>query len=542
MAVSEQDARVRACAERYAKEYMEKVFYFCLKKTGSRTEAEDLSSEIFVCILQELRKGVQPMQFSAWVWQIARNRYSRWADAKRQHAESVSGADLDELTTADDADVEADCIRNEEMTLLRRELAFISSEYRSILVAHYIEDKPLRLIARTLHLSESAVKMRLSRARKQLKEGMEMARTFGKMSYAPEEVSFSMNGGPGDYGEPWTVVNQKLNKNLLLAAYRTPSTAQELSIELGVALPYTEDALERLVRETLMRKNGDRYETDFMIISAKAQERYYAKQKEITPQLTELLTQLLAIDESGKDEEFQPYEDAKWALLMRWVDRVFWAAKEKVYPKDGEPIPKHPGKFGQTVRPNNGEWDLSGYENYHGEKPAFVGLHGGEVSNFGQYKFCYRDIQYQTPVHLSPEEQYALVDAATGNASAADPKMLEKLVGYGYLKKDGGTYKPNILVMKQGTQNKRTPEQEEACRALFDKAVQIALELYRFCMEVVGADVSDFLREDRFAVAHACDCIFCSLRGAVLEEALRTGFLHYEDDGPKRMLGAYLFI
>ena len=36
----------RALAHKYADEYMEKVFYFCLKKTGSRQEAEDLSSDI----------------------------------------------------------------------------------------------------------------------------------------------------------------------------------------------------------------------------------------------------------------------------------------------------------------------------------------------------------------------------------------------------------------------------------------------------------------------------------------------------------------
>ena len=30
----------------YIKQYMEKVFYFCLKKTGSQQEAEDLASDI----------------------------------------------------------------------------------------------------------------------------------------------------------------------------------------------------------------------------------------------------------------------------------------------------------------------------------------------------------------------------------------------------------------------------------------------------------------------------------------------------------------
>jgi len=71
-------------SEVYAKEYMEKVFYSCLKKTGNSHEAEDLTSDISVCIFAELKKGRMPEHFHAWVWRIARNRYSVWADKKRK--------------------------------------------------------------------------------------------------------------------------------------------------------------------------------------------------------------------------------------------------------------------------------------------------------------------------------------------------------------------------------------------------------------------------------------------------------------------------
>ena len=60
-------------------EYAEKLFYFCLKKTGDSFEAEDLTSDILVSILSALQKGTEPSNFSAYVWQIARNRYAAWA-------------------------------------------------------------------------------------------------------------------------------------------------------------------------------------------------------------------------------------------------------------------------------------------------------------------------------------------------------------------------------------------------------------------------------------------------------------------------------
>lgn len=186
-----------------------------------------------------------------------------------------------------------------------------------------------------------------------------MARVFGKMSYCPEDIGFIMNGIAGKYGEPLTIFNHKLVKNILLAAYRTPSTAKELAIELGVALPYMEDELEKLVSETLLRKNCKKYETNIVIVSAKAQEDIYLNLKEITSALTNAVIELLEYDMACKEkngsqwnEGYQSYEDAKWTLLMQTVDKV----KEGILNEYKKTIVNLPvvklGKFGHTIRPN----------------------------------------------------------------------------------------------------------------------------------------------------------------------------------------------
>ncbi len=63
--------------ESFTKDYFEKLFYFCLKRTGNQDEAEELTSEVSLRILTALKSGTVPAHFSAWVWQIARNCYSR---------------------------------------------------------------------------------------------------------------------------------------------------------------------------------------------------------------------------------------------------------------------------------------------------------------------------------------------------------------------------------------------------------------------------------------------------------------------------------
>ncbi|MBR7161428.1 MAG: sigma-70 family RNA polymerase sigma factor, partial [Clostridia bacterium] len=61
-----------------------------MKKTGSHIEAEDLTQDIALQIIAALNKETIPKSFSAWVWQIARNRYSVWAMEKHDRNESVT--------------------------------------------------------------------------------------------------------------------------------------------------------------------------------------------------------------------------------------------------------------------------------------------------------------------------------------------------------------------------------------------------------------------------------------------------------------------
>lgn len=544
--------------QEFAEQYMDKLFYFCLKKTGNSWEAEDLTADIALCVVSELRRGVVPLQFPAWVWRIARNRYSAWAAGKHKRGEQMVREDVADLALAADTQIEEEYIRREDAALLRRELAFLSSAYRDIVVAYYLQDCSVREIAQRLNLPEGTVKSKLFRARQYLKEGMQMAREFGARSYTPENVGFIMNGRCGVYGEPQTLIGRRLVKNILLAAYRTPSTAEELSVELGVALPYMEDELERLVGDTLLRRQDGRYESNLYIVSAAAQGRIYAHARETAPAFTRVLEKMLEYDmrcceENGSpwSEGYQPFADAKWAMLMRLEDAVgqaAWKEHLRCVPPSSAPAVVL-GQWGYTARPNGGEWDLLGLEDYAGDRPVFVGEHGcgfpdsqeQERIDFGQFKFQYKQLDQKTPVHLNYEEGRALVNVAGGDWSGVRQSVLDRLERYGYLKKEGDRYRPTFLVIQKSRIRPRTPEQEAVYRTLWEEAVQIRQEHDRFCCEVIEAEVPDFLRKDRHTIDHACSNM-AVMRGAVFEEALRTGYIVYEDDDPRIMLGAYLIL
>ena len=60
-------------------------------------------------------------------------------------------------------------------------------------------------------------------------------------------------------------------KNIFLELYENPETAEEMSLEMGIALPYMESELEFLVRETFLTKEGNKYRTAFPIVDKEKQ-------------------------------------------------------------------------------------------------------------------------------------------------------------------------------------------------------------------------------------------------------------------------------
>ena len=521
----------------FAENYMEKLFYFCLKKTGSHVEAEDLTQDIALQIITALNKGTIPTSFSAWVWQIARNRYSVWAKEKHYRNESVTGSDISDYEIEDESESILDEMNHtEQMALLRRELAFIKSDYRNIVVASYIEHKSVREIAESLSLSTNTVKSRLLRARQILKEGMDMAREFGVRSYKPEEVNYSNNcSRPGDKNQPYSVMEHKMYQNILLEAYGNPSTAEELSLELGVALPYMEDELEWLTRETFLIKDGNKYQTAFPIVSRSAQEQVHFAWLTAAPAITKVLISFVerlndAFAEQGEPfyGQYQDYESAKWSILMLAFDYFMYKA-----PKIRD----------FTQRPDNGYWDMIGYQKRPVSEPNFVGNHGGYYG-FQQFKYEFDGISDRTPPYLTEAESKLLYDLVKGNAAEENDKITAKLLQYGYLKMNGSTYIPDVVTIRIDEVRNAVRNMDESVKSelsgLAERAKTLLKNLYDEVYGIVCADLPPVFLNDVYQCRMTVsNCYFC--RGYVMAEALKSGYLlSYDQVSPA--IGAHFWL
>ena len=540
------DMRDRLINE-FVESYMEKLFYFCLKKTGDHYEAEDLAQDIVLQIITALNSGTIPTSFSAWVWQIARNRYSLWATRKHNKNESVTGSDIGDYEIEDESEnLLGETIHAEEMSLLRRELAFIKSDYRNIVIAHYIENKSVREIASALSLPENTVKSRLFRAREILKEGMDMAREFGVRSYKPEEVDFTCSCNSfGDKGQPWNVLTHKIYKNIFLEAYGNPSTAEELSLELGIAIPYMEDELDYLTKQTFLIKNADKYETAFPIVSKNAREKVWNYNYRVIPHLTELFTKLIdnftaacnahGINYFGK---YQSYEDAKWVLLMRAFDKLMYSASP-----DKE--------FAYTKRPDHGQWDIVGYQKSNVPDIPWIGLHGcpkeredRPAVHFQQFKYKYKNIMKNTPDYLSHDEALTLKSVAEGKSSECEEYYLSRLADYGYIVKTDSGYEPTFIVFDGKSSEEYlaefTDSEKNSIATTVAEIRRILKEVSEYAYKTTAEDLPAAIASNENMCVFACrDNAFD--RCYILDQALNNGWLKY-DEHTSRVIGAYMYL
>ena len=440
----------------FTSEYFERVYYYCLKKTGNETEAAELSQDIALGIIEQLRRGACPDSFSGWVWQIVRNIYAGWATEKHKARERLSDTDISEFEIPDNSDFVSDLIQEEDIAAIRREMAFILSEYRNVLMMYYVQNRRVCDIAKNLGIPEGTVKTRLFRARQKLKEGMYMAREFGKRSYNPERLSFSSSGNQPS-GLPWSAVQRKIPVNILCEANNNPSTVEELAIELGIAAPYMEEEVDILEKSELLKKLDDgKYITNFFIAPSECIEEVnelcedfaYDNYKKFWQVASDFVTKHYAefIGESAMSEQ-----DATMFFFLKLVTTV----KET---SDG-------AAWGRFKRRDGGSWGFIGYE--QGARRDRInacgfGDNGAIISNDCNklHLRCYVDVNgmfgkriYKDRCCVRSDDLPAIREFVKNGYSTegftdSQKNILDRFCDNGYFIKDGDKYKPTILVFE----------------------------------------------------------------------------------------------
>lgn len=249
-------------------ENLKNIFAFSLSNLFDKQDAEDLTNDIIVEVLSSVERLESDDAFYGYMWRIAENTLKKRIRKSYYVKRNSSFCEVNWSTPEDDI------IKDEELMILRRELALLSRQYREVTVQYYVKNKTVSEISKEFKISEEMVKYYLFKTRKILKEGIQMQRNFGEKSYNPGTFGINFLGG-GENSYIWHTFERKLPCNIVLAAYEKPLTLWELSLELGVAAAYLEDELDILLDYNFVKKTGDKYQTNFIIFKEEYEEIFF---------------------------------------------------------------------------------------------------------------------------------------------------------------------------------------------------------------------------------------------------------------------------
>ena len=145
------------------------LYGFFVRHTGDRTASEDLVQLVFYRILKYRHTYRDEGRFSAWIYHVARKVA---ADHFRRNNAAPPTADPGELDTApDQAPHAADrAVATDETERLHAALAALDPGQRELLVLARFQHLKHEEIARLFDLSTGAVKVRVHRALRDLRD------------------------------------------------------------------------------------------------------------------------------------------------------------------------------------------------------------------------------------------------------------------------------------------------------------------------------------------------------------------------------------
>jgi len=145
--------------------YAEMLFRIAFIHLGSREDAEEATQDTFIKLMEKAPAFTDDEHQKAWLIRVITN-----------HCKSMLGRGWCKREVKLEGIETVAVDSPEDLAILQLVLA-MPVKYKTVIHLYYYENYPIQEISRILHISESAVKMRLQRGRQLLKLELEGAET-----------------------------------------------------------------------------------------------------------------------------------------------------------------------------------------------------------------------------------------------------------------------------------------------------------------------------------------------------------------------------
>ncbi|MEM6894290.1 MAG: RNA polymerase sigma factor [Bacteroidota bacterium] len=152
--------------DRYAKMVYNKCYGFA----RSQDEAEDLTQDVFLQLFIKLKSFKGKSKFSTWLYSFTYNFCVNYVNRNKQRKISDRSVPVEDSEHKLTEEVPDESLLELKAKKLEKALTLISAEDRSILLLKYQDGASIKELITLMEIGESAVKMRLKRAKERLME------------------------------------------------------------------------------------------------------------------------------------------------------------------------------------------------------------------------------------------------------------------------------------------------------------------------------------------------------------------------------------
>ena len=143
--------------------YHVRIFNFFNKMVQNKMVSEDLTQDVFLKLMK-YRTSYNNGNFAAWIFTVARNIFSSYYQKNKKERSNL--IDDDRLASTEITDTTA---KEEELDHLQKALLQLKNSERELIVMHRFQGIKYEQIAEIMNSNENAVKVKVHRVLKKLK-------------------------------------------------------------------------------------------------------------------------------------------------------------------------------------------------------------------------------------------------------------------------------------------------------------------------------------------------------------------------------------
>lgn len=143
--------------------YTDMLYRLCYSILLQKEDAEDAVQDVFLIFYRKQPTFADEDHEKAWFIRVAVNRCRDMLRRKKVRA-ALPLSEVEETLAASGVEYE----ESEVLTAIYG----LPDKYRVVMILHYLEEYPVKEVAKLLKITPSAVKMRLARGREQLKASL----------------------------------------------------------------------------------------------------------------------------------------------------------------------------------------------------------------------------------------------------------------------------------------------------------------------------------------------------------------------------------